>query len=182
MNDPVRVSKLLSLALRHQPQALGIELDPAGWTDVEPLLVGLSRQLGQPVTREALERLVRENDKQRFAFSPDGARIRANQGHTVPVDLGLPEVSPPALLYHGTVARFLPAIRRDGLSRRDRHHVHLSADVETAVTVGDRRGEAIVLVIRAGEMAAEGHTFRRSANGVWLCEAVPARFIDFPPG
>ena len=180
MTSDLRLSKLLSLALRHQPDALGLELDRAGWTDVERLLAGLGRELGRDVPRAELERLVRESDKQRFALSPDGARIRANQGHSVPVDLGLQAVAPPVRLFHGTVARALPAIRREGLSRRARHHVHLSADEGTAVKVGDRRGRALVLVIRAGEMAAAGHGFWRAANGVWLADHVPPEFIDFP--
>lgn len=179
MSD-VRLSKLISLALRHEPQLLGLELDRCGWAPVEALLEGLCAKLGRAVTHAELSRVVHQNDKQRFAFSPDGRSIRANQGHTVPVDLGLEPVEPPTLLFHGTVARFLPAIRDHGLSRRERHHVHLSADRATAVTVGDRRGEAIVLTIRAGEMAAAGHRFYRSANGVWLADAVPARFIEIP--
>lgn len=178
MNDK-RLSKLLSLALRHQPSVLDLVLDESGWVDVERVLAGLAKAFG-PVGRADLERIVRESDKQRFALSPDGARIRANQGHSVTVDLGLEPVAPPSQLFHGTVAEALPEIRKDGLSRRKRHHVHLSADQPTAVQVGKRRGAPVILVVKAAEMAAAGHAFYRSANGVWLAERVPPEFIEFP--
>ena len=125
---------------------------------------------------------MRTSDKQRFALSTDeihdGTRIRANQGHSVPVDLSLDSVAPPDLLYHGTVARFLPSIRREGLRRGQRHHVHLSADRKTASRVGSRRGSPVVLTVEAGQMHADGHPFYRSANGVWLTEQVPPKYID----
>ena len=121
----IRVSKLLSLGLRHQPDVLGIELDGAGWADVAAVLRGLDA-CGHQLTADELEELVAGSDKQRFALSADGARIRANQGHSVAVDLGLERREPPAILFHGTVARFVESIRRDGLLRRARTHVHLS--------------------------------------------------------
>ena len=136
---------------------------------------------GVPLTRERLREIVRTSDKQRFAFCTDdihgGTRIRANQGHSIPVDLALAPVAPPDVLYHGTVARFLPSIRREGLRRGQRHHVHLSADRETASRVGSRRGEPVVLTVNAHQMHADGHPFYRSANGVWLTEQVPPKYI-----
>jgi len=175
----VRTSKFLSLVLRHDPGKIGVTLDDAGWTDVAALLTACAAQ-GVVITREELAQIVATSDKQRFALSPDGTRIRANQGHSVEVDLELPPATPPARLYHGTVAGVLPAIRAEGLTKQARHHVHLSADLETATRVGGRRGKPVVLVIRADEMAAAGHVFFCSANGVWLTDHVPPELIDFP--
>ena len=174
----VRISKLLSLGLRHDPAALAITLDSAGWTEVDDVLRGLATH-GETVTGDELEEIVASSDKQRFALSPDGARIRANQGHSVKVDLGLPKVEPPEILFHGTVTRFLDPIRRDGLLRRARTHVHLSADVATAQTVARRRaGEQVILRVNALTMHHAGHAFFMSANGVWLTERVPPEFIE----
>jgi putative RNA 2'-phosphotransferase len=175
----VRTSKFLSLVLRHQPQLIGITLDGAGWVGVDDLLAACERH-GKPIAYDELEELVRESDKQRFALSPDGERIRANQGHSVTVDLQLPPTAPPELLFHGTVGFALDGIRAEGLARGKRHHVHLSRDVATANIVGKRRGAPVILTVRAGEMAAAGHTFYVSENRVWLVEHVPVRFIDFP--
>jgi putative RNA 2'-phosphotransferase len=127
-----------------------------------------------------LERIVAENDKKRFAFSPDGQRIRANQGHSVAVDLALAPIQPPQTLFHGTAARYLESIRARGLHSGERLHVHLSGDVATATKVGARHGKPVVLTVRSGDMAAAGHVFYRSDNGVWLTTAVPANFLDFP--
>ncbi|WP_255640245.1 RNA 2'-phosphotransferase [Glycomyces sp. TRM65418] len=173
----VRVSKFLSRHLRHDPDRIGIELDEHGWVEVDALLKA-AEDHGFPITRQELEEVVDENDKQRFALR-DG-RIRANQGHTVDVDLDLDPVDPPPLLYHGTTERFLDSIREEGIKAMDRHDVHLSPDHETAVDVGSRRGEPVVLVIDAGRMADRGHLFYRSENGVWLTEHVPAWAITFP--
>ena len=129
-----------------------------------------------------MDEVVATNDKKRFSFSPDGQLIRANQGHSVEVDLGLVPVEPPELLYHGTMERFLDSIREKGLLRGNRHHVHLSADRETAARVGQRRGRPVVLVVEAGRMHREGIAFFRSENGVWLTDAVPANFLQFPQG
>jgi putative RNA 2'-phosphotransferase len=176
----VRLSKLLSYALRHHPEALGVELDAHGWTSVDSLLAGLAKH-GEAVSREELTEIVRTNTKQRFAVSEDGARIRANQGHSAAVDLGLPPKAPPTRLYHGTVARFLASIRSSGLLRGSRTHVHLSADEETARTVaGRRKGPAVILVVRAGEMHRAGNAFYQAENGVWLTEQVPVQYLDFP--
>ena len=174
--DDVRRSRFLSLVLRHQPQTIGLRLDEAGWADVDELLRLLARA-GRPLERAQLERLVAGNDKRRFAFSDDGRRIRASQGHSVAVDLGLTALAPPETLFHGTADRFLDSIRRDGLRPGSRRHVHLSADRTTAVTVGSRHGRPVVLTIAASAMAAAGHEFFRSANGVWLTAAVPPPFL-----
>ncbi|MBX9623145.1 MAG: RNA 2'-phosphotransferase [Gemmataceae bacterium] len=179
MADLVRVSKFLSLVLRHKPHEIGLALDPNGWADVDEL-IRLANVAGRRLDRPLLERVVAENDKKRFAFSDDGRRIRASQGHSVEVELDLPPVAPPDLLYHGTATRFLPSIRATGLRPGSRQHVHLSADETTAATVGRRHGEPVVLVVRAGEMAAAGFPFYRSVNGVWLTERVPAEFLTFP--
>jgi putative RNA 2'-phosphotransferase len=177
MTDLVSASKFLSLVLRHRPDRIGLSLDAAGWADIAEL-VRLS-QAHRPLTRDMIEAVVAGSDKQRFAISEDGLRIRANQGHSIEVDLALAVVAPPDRLYHGTATRFVDAIRREGLLRRDRHHVHLSADIDTAWRVGARHGKPVVLTIRAAEMATAGHVFRCSANGVWLADAVPVDFIDF---
>ncbi len=171
-----RTSKFLSLVLRHQPELIGLRLDEAGWVPVAELLEGC-RRAGQAITLEELKEIVRTSDKQRFALSEDGTRIRANQGHSIDVDLGLEPASPPAVLFHGTVERFLPAIRREGLRPMSRHDVHLSADQETATRVGARRGKPVVLTVDAAGMSAAGHTFRISANGVWLVAAVPPEYL-----
>ncbi|MCX4963341.1 RNA 2'-phosphotransferase [Streptomyces sp. NBC_00654] len=173
----VKVSKYLSKHLRHQPERIGITLDAHGWVTVDELLRATARH-GLALTRAELDHVVAANDKQRFTL--DGDRIRANQGHTVAVDLDLPPAEPPAYLYHGTVARVLDVIRAEGLRPMDRHHVHLSADRETATRVGARRGRPLVLSVDAGAMHRAGHTFRVSANGVWLADAVPPEFLRLP--
>jgi putative RNA 2'-phosphotransferase len=177
----IRISKLLSYSLRHEPETMGITLDRAGWADVSDLLDAL-RTRGEVISRQELVAVVHASDKQRFALSPDGTRIRANQGHSVDVDLGLQPSAPPPFLYHGTVARFLESIRGQGLLRRMRAHVHLSADVATAKMVAARRrGPIVILTVNAGAMHQAGHLFFRSANGVWLTEHVPPTHLQFPP-
>ena len=175
----VRTSKFLSKVLRHAPESVGLRLDEAGWVDVDELLAAAGRA-GVALDRPTLERVVAENDKQRFALSPDGVRIRASQGHSVTVELGLEPVVPPDVLFHGTADRNLDSIRAQGLVPGRRTHVHLSADEATAVNVGRRHGRPVVLRVRAGEMHRAGHPFYRSDNGVWLTGAVPPAHIDFP--
>ncbi len=175
-----RISKFLSLVLRHEPHRFGITLDGAGWTDVGSLLEACAAH-GVVITRDQLAHVVASSDKQRFALSADGAKIRANQGHSVEVELGLAPAVPPALLYHGTVDRFVASIRTQGLVKGSRHHVHLSADVETAQKVGSRRGKPVILTVRARELADAGHVFYRSANGVWLVDHVPPQYLDGMP-
>ncbi|WP_433400596.1 RNA 2'-phosphotransferase [Streptomyces sp. CA-146814] len=170
----VKVSKYLSKHLRHQPERIGITLDDNGWVGVETLLSAAALH-GFAISRAELDHVVTVNDKRRFAV--DGDRIRANQGHTVTVDLDLPPAEPPAYLYHGTVAQALDAIRAEGLRPMARHHVHLSPDRETATRVGARRGRPLVLTVDAGAMHRAGQVFRVSANGVWLADAVPPEFL-----
>jgi putative RNA 2'-phosphotransferase len=174
-----QTSKFLSLVLRHRPDKIGISLDEAGWVDVEVLLAATARH-GKPISRQTLDYIVRTNDKQRLSFSQDGLRIRANQGHSVEVDLGYQPAQPPEILLHGTPTRFVDSIRRDGLKKMDRHHVHLHADEATAVAVGSRRGKPVLLKVRAGEMAGQGHEFMVTPNRVWLTDRVPVEFIEFP--
>ncbi len=180
--DPalVRTSKFLSTVLRHAPERVGLRLDEAGWARVDDLLAAADRA-GVPLDRATLDRVVGENDKQRFAFSPDGLRIRASQGHSVRVELGLRPVEPPEVLFHGTAESNVESIRREGLRPGRRTHVHLSGDEATAVAVGRRHGRPVVLRIPAGRMHREGHAFYRSDNGVWLTDAVPPDQIGFPP-
>jgi putative RNA 2'-phosphotransferase len=170
------ISKFLSFVLRHRPDAAGVTLDEGGWVDVELLLRGCADS-GHRISRDELVEVVATSPKQRFAFSDDGLRIRANQGHSTDVELGYEAAEPPDVLFHGTVARALPSIRERGLQRMDRHHVHLSGDEATARAVGARRGKAVVLCIDARGMRAAGHTFYRTPNGVWLTDEVPNAFI-----
>jgi putative RNA 2'-phosphotransferase len=175
--EQVRLSKRLSLVLRHRPEVAGLTLDAQGWVPVDELLAALT------ISRAALDAVVAGNDKARFAIARDAAgveRIRASQGHSrrVPVDLALPAVEPPEILLHGTARDNLESIMRDGLRPGSRHHVHLSPDVTTALAVGRRRAaDVVILEVRAGELAARGHVFHRSANGVWLTSVVPAAFL-----
>ncbi|MEV7994234.1 RNA 2'-phosphotransferase [Streptomyces sp. NPDC086077] len=173
----VKVSKYLSKHLRHQPERIGLTLDAGGWIEIETLIAAATAHDFR-FTREELDHVVAANDKKRFAV--DGTRIRASQGHSVEVDLGLPPATPPAYLYHGTVAGSLDAIRAEGLRPMRRHDVHLSADRETATRVGARRGRPVVLAVDAGAMHRDGHVFQVSANGVWLTQAVPAQYLRFP--
>ena len=175
----VNISKFLSLVLRHDPDKIGVKLDSAGWIDVDDLLEALASH-GVELTRDDLDEIVRTSDKQRFAYSEDGTQIRANQGHSVPVDLELEPAEPPTSLFHGTVDKFVDSIKKHGILKRERHHVHLSADYDTASKVGGRRGKAVVLVIDADAMVGAGHAFYRTANGVWLVEHVPTKYIEFP--
>jgi putative RNA 2'-phosphotransferase len=169
----------MSLVLRHEPAKFSVELDEAGWTRVDGLLAAAARA-GVPLDDATLRRVVAENDKQRFALSDDGAMIRASQGHSVDVELGLEPVEPPPVLFHGTATRFLDSIRREGLVPGSRRHVHLSTDAATATSVGSRHGRPTVLRIDAARMHAAGHRFFRSANGVWLTDAVPAEYLGSP--
>lgn len=173
----VKVSKYLAKHLRHRPERIGLTLDAGGWVEIDEVIAAAAAH-GFPFTREELDHVVAVNDKRRF--SVEGTRIRADQGHTVDVDLGLPEAVPPSYLYHGTVPRNLAAIREEGLLPMARHDVHLSPDRETATRVGARRGRPVVLTVDAGAMHRDGHVFRVSANGVWLTKAVPPEYLLFP--
>lgn len=175
-SDATSLSKFLSRHLRHRPEALGLTLQEGGWVAVADLLAACAAH-GRPLTRPELAELVENNDKQRFAFDETGQRIRAQQGHSVAVDLQLRPAAPPAVLYHGTAPAALPAIRRAGLLKMSRHHVHLSADEATARRVGARRGRPVLLAVEAGALHAAGGVFYQSGNGVWLIEHVPPAYL-----
>jgi putative RNA 2'-phosphotransferase len=172
----VRISKYLSKHLRHAPERLGLTLAPGGWVPVDELLAACARA-DFPITREQLAEVVASNDKQRFSFDQSGTLIRANQGHSVPVDLQLEPATPPPLLYHGTAEPKVERILHKGLARMSRHHVHLSIDVPTATRVGARHGKPVVLEVDAAGMHRDGHTFFVSANGVWLVDHVPPQYL-----
>lgn len=176
--DLVKVSKFLSLVLRHQPEKIGITLDDAGWVEVSNLLRACNEN-GFAISAQLLEEVVRTNDKKRFAFSEDGLKIRASQGHSIEVELDYTPITPPEILYHGTATRFLDSIKEQGLLKGTRHHVHLSADEETAIKVGARHGKAMVLIIESARMHAAGFFFYKSENGVWLTDHVPTDYIRF---
>ncbi|WP_019500995.1 RNA 2'-phosphotransferase [Pseudanabaena sp. PCC 6802] len=172
-------SKFLSLVLRHRPETIGLALDEAGWANVESL-IELATKHKHPLSRELIEEIVAKNDKKRFSLSADSSSIRANQGHSVKVNLGLAIAVPPELLYHGTATRFIESIKLHGLIPGSRQHVHLSFDIETAAKVGQRHGKPIVLIVKALQMYESGRSFYLSDNGVWLTESVPTTFIQFP--
>ncbi len=172
----VKLSKYLSRHLRHQPQALGLTLEPSGWVAIETLLAAMA-QHGVTISRSELDEIVARNNKQRFAFDATGERIRASQGHSVDVDLQLAPTAPPDALYHGTSRATIGAILRDGLRKMRRHHVHLTDDIATAVKVGRRHSEPVVFRVEAAAMAGDGYQFYRSENGVWLTESVPPRYL-----
>jgi putative RNA 2'-phosphotransferase len=171
------VSRLLSAALRHKPEILGIELDENGWTDVTILLDKLRTEKKIKLSTNQLSFLIENNDKKRFALSEDGSKIRASQGHSVPVDLELKRQKPPSFLYHGTVNKAVNKIIKSGMKKMSRHAIHLSVDTETATQVGSRRGKPILLKIFAGAMHMDGFKFYKSANGVWLTDVVPPKYI-----
>ena len=172
------ISKFLSLILRHNPDKIGIELNENGWAEVQELLQKAQRH--QPKLDEALlQQIVATNDKKRFAFNEDKTKIRASQGHSVKIDLDYSPKQPPGFLYHGTVPKFMEAIRENGLLKMSRHHVHLSHERDTAIKVGSRRGKAIILTVRSGTMHADGMVFFQSQNGVWLTDTVAPKYIEF---
>lgn len=172
----VRTSRKLSLVLRHKPEAIGLELDAQGWADVKLLLRKMSTS-GTKITLADLEKVVAENDKKRFAFSPDGRKIRASQGHSIDIDLNLEPVDPPSKLFHGTATTSVESILASGLQPRSRQHVHLSLNLETATKVGARHGKPVILTVDAAGMRAAGYKFYCSANNVWLTEEVPVGFL-----
>ena len=176
MKSLTEISKLIALVLRHKPDELGIRLDPHGWANTDEL-VGKINEI-QPFGMEQLEEIVRTDNKQRYSFNTDKTLIRANQGHSIPVDLGLEPVSPPAVLWHGTGEKYIESIREKGLLPKGRQHVHLSAEPETAVTVGKRHGKPVLLSVDAAKMAQDGYAFYCSENGVWLTDAVPREYLN----
>lgn len=171
----IKTSRLISYILRHNPGAYGVSLDEHGWASVEELISGVNRS--RPLTRELLEYIVSSDEKGRYAFNEDKTKIRANQGHSVDVDVELEECEPPRILYHGTATRHAQSIEEKGLIPGRRLYVHLSADAEAALKVGARHGEPMVYRVDAEAMSASGYTFFRSENGVWLTKAVPPHFL-----
>lgn len=174
-SDLTRISKYMSLILRHKPQVIGIQLDAHGWADVNALLAGISKKY--PINRDILEEIVQSDEKQRYSFNEDGTKIRANQGHSIPVDVELTLAEPPETLYHGTAQRFAASIEAQGLLPQNRLYVHLSPDPETAEKVGRRHGEPVIYLVAAGQMYRDGYRFYLSANGVWLTKVVPAPYL-----
>jgi putative RNA 2'-phosphotransferase len=170
----VKLSKHLSFLLRHRPEAVGLSLDAQGWASVGELL---SKVTAYPLTHELLDVVVETNDKQRFSFSEDGRFIRANQGHTIAIDLALKPLIPPEILLHGTAVRFMVSIAANGLSKMKRHHVHLTESKAVAQSVGGRYGKVIILEIAARKMHQDGFRFYKTANNVWLVEHVPFSYI-----
>ena len=168
-------SKFIALILRHKPEEIGIRLDEHGWADVAELITGISER--QPFSMEMLEEIVASDEKQRYSFNEDKTLIRANQGHSIPVDVELEERIPPDILYHGTGEKYVSSIDNEGLIPKSRLYVHLSKDTETAVKVGSRHGKPVIYRILAKEMSADGYRFFLSANGVWLTKEVPVRYL-----
>ena len=168
-------SKYISLILRHKPEAAGITLDEHGWANVDELIEGVRKS--RPFDMEMLEEIVRTDEKDRYSFNEDKTLIRANQGHSIPVDVELPVVAPPEILYHGTGEKYVASIKEQGLLPRTRLYVHLSGDAETARKVGSRHGRPVVYEVLSGKMAEDGFTFYRSVNGVWLTKEVPSEYL-----
>ena len=169
-------SQFIALVLRHKPEAAGITLDEHGWADVEALISGSCKN-GVPLDREMLDEIVRTDNKQRYSFNEDGTLIRANQGHSIPVDVELEEKTPPDVLYHGTGEKYVPSIEKQGLIPKSRLYVHLSSDVDTAKKVGSRHGKPVIYRVDCRKMSEDGYRFFLSVNGVWLTKEVPARYL-----
>lgn len=172
-----KLSVFISLVLRHKPEAAGIALDEHGWANVEELLRGIN-ETGRKISMETLEDIVATDNKQRYSFNEDKSLIRANQGHSIPVDVELKENEPPEFLYHGTATRFLNSILNDGLKPMSRLYVHLSKDIETAWKVGKRHGDPVILKINSRDMYKDGYKFYLSENGVWLTKKVDAKYFE----
>lgn len=169
-------SKYLSLILRHKPETIGITLDEHGWANVDELIKGISKTY--PINKELLENIVATDNKQRYSFNDDKTLIRANQGHSIPVDVELNVVNPPVVLYHGTGEKFVESINAQGLIPKSRLYVHLSSDTDTAVKVGARHGNPVVYKVLSGKMSRDGYTFYKSVNGVWLTKRVPIEYLQ----
>ena len=174
--DYTRTSRFISLILRHKPETIGIALDEHGWADVLELIEGVNKT--HPLNMEILEEIVRTDEKGRYSFNADHTLIRANQGHSIPVDVELKKTTPPEILFHGTGEKFTASIDIIGLIPKSRLYVHLSADRETAVAVGKRHGKPTVYEVNAAQMNADGYSFFLSENGVWLTKTVPAKYLN----
>jgi len=177
MSQYGKLSRTIAMLLRHQPESFGLTLDRQGWCDVEALLAAMKAR-GKMIDMDILRAIVASDDKGRYAFNEDETAIRALQGHSIYVDLELKPAIPPSILFHGTVDRFLDSILEEGLKKRGRNHVHLSPDIQTASKVGARRGDPVILLVDAERMVEDGILFYRSDNGVWLCDYVPAIYLE----
>ena len=169
-------SKYISLILRHKPEVIGITLDEHGWANVDELIAGITKT--HQIDMATLERIVAEDEKQRYSFNEDRTLIRANQGHSIPVDVELDEKEPPEFLYHGTGEKYVASIDAQGLVPKSRLYVHLSSDVDTARKVGQRHGKPVIYIVKSGEMYKAGYKFYRSVNGVWLTKNVPVEHLE----
>lgn len=169
------ISKFISLILRHKPETIGIKLDEHGWANVDELIEGISKKY--PINTETLEYIVATDNKQRYSFNDDRTLIRANQGHSIPVDVELVAAMPPEVLYHGTGEKYSASIDKQGLIPKSRLYVHLSSDTDTALKVGSRHGKPMIYKVLSGEMSRAGHVFYQSVNGVWLTKDVPVEYL-----
>lgn len=179
MKKEESLGRFISMVLRHKPESIGITLDEHGWADVDTLIKAMNTHK-KYIDRVMLEKIVAENDKQRYSFNEDHHKIRANQGHSIAVNLELEKKTPPDILYHGTATRFLESIQKSGLLKMGRQYVHLSKDMQTAIKVGERHGKGIVLKVDAKKMVQDGYDFYLSKNGVWLCDTVPPQYLLKP--
>lgn len=175
--DLEKISKFISLVLRHKPEAAGITLDSHGWANVDDLVIGINKNVTACFGIDDLETIVKTDKKGRYSFNSDKTAIRANQGHSIPVDLELEEVEPQELLYHGTSVKYVESIRQQGILPKSRLQVHLSADMDTALIVGARHGRPVIIVVDAGKMYKDGYKFYLSENGVWLTDIVPCQYL-----
>ena len=170
-------SRFISFILRHKPEVIGITPDEHGWADVDDMIAGINQSGEYKIDRDMLDEIVRTDEKQRYSYNEDHTLIRANQGHSIPVDVELEKVEPPEFLYHGTGEKFTASIDKQGLIPKSRLYVHLSPDEETAVKVGRRHGKPVIYLVRAGNMKRDGYAFYRSVNGVWLTKEVPVKYL-----
>lgn len=176
MNDLVKMGKYISLILRHKPELINLKIDEHGWANVDDLLKGINNS-GRYISKEILDIIVNTNNKKRYQYNNDHTKIRANQGHSIKVDVELQEKVPPNILYHGTAQKYLDKIRESGIRKMNRLYVHLSKDIETAINVGKRHGQPIVLVINTEAMIKDGFKFYYSNNGVWLCDDIDYSYV-----
>ncbi|MDV9617784.1 RNA 2'-phosphotransferase [Clostridioides difficile] len=177
MSKKDKLSIFISLILRHKPEIIGIKLDDYGYADVNELIEKINNT-GRNINIEILEQIVKEDNKQRYSFNDDRSKIRANQGHSINVNVELRELEPPKYLYHGTATRFLDNIKNEGIIKQSRLYVHLSRDIDTAIKVGKRHGTPVILKINTGKMYENGYKFYLSENNVWLCEYIPFKYVE----
>ncbi|WP_053957478.1 RNA 2'-phosphotransferase [Inediibacterium massiliense] len=176
-NPNTKLSKYISLILRHKPEIIGVKLDNHGWCDVDDLLFRMNKN-GKIINRSQLDEIVKMDDKDRYTYNDDGTKIRANQGHSIDVDIELEKEIPPQYLYHGTIQKYVLPILKEGIKKGQRQYVHLSTNIEIAKIVGKRRGIPVILKIEAGKMYLDGYQFYLSKNKVWLCDYVPNKYIS----